>query len=315
MNNRQRKHQPSVDDMLASIRKAIHGTSASVAGAPSPVFRPSVTAPSSASRSASERIAPTRKRQPRSTALSAREKTNFNNLRQQIRKMDPLAGAAAENKKMVRANGFAGILSGDVRLEEALAKLQNAGLGDAPAPDQTAFEDQERGNGLRGSQDATIADPDPELTYEDAENYDDLDFVEDDVEASQGTVDYSEGDRGETEASFQQPGQQEQSLDSLADLKVRLETDIGEHDRFGDMLPAVEPLTSDESSKAVSSAFNRLAETIVGRASGGNQSIEDLTRDLLRPMLKSWLDENLPDLVEKLLRDEIERVARYGGKP
>ena len=44
----------------------------------------------------------------------------------------------------------------------------------------------------------------------------------------------------------------------------------------------------------------------------GEQSIEDMTRDLLKVMLKQWLDEKLPSLVERLVREEIERVARTG---
>jgi cell pole-organizing protein PopZ len=38
--------------------------------------------------------------------------------------------------------------------------------------------------------------------------------------------------------------------------------------------------------------------------------IEDSVRELLRPMLKTWLDDNLPGMVERLVRQEIERMAR-----
>jgi len=40
-----------------------------------------------------------------------------------------------------------------------------------------------------------------------------------------------------------------------------------------------------------------------------NQTLEDLTRELLRPILKSWLDENLPQIVERIVREEIGRLA------
>lgn len=40
-----------------------------------------------------------------------------------------------------------------------------------------------------------------------------------------------------------------------------------------------------------------------------DQTLEELVRDLLRPMLKSWLDENLPQLVERIVREEIGRLA------
>ncbi|MFO1121131.1 MAG: DUF2497 domain-containing protein [Hyphomicrobiales bacterium] len=45
----------------------------------------------------------------------------------------------------------------------------------------------------------------------------------------------------------------------------------------------------------------------------GDRSIEDMTKELLRGMLKQWLDENLPALVESLVREEIRAlVARRG---
>ena len=68
---------------------------------------------------------------------------------------------------------------------------------------------------------------------------------------------------------------------------------------------------SSEASDAASAAFNRFADTILSRATG-DRSVEDMTRELLRGMLKQWLDEHLPALVERLVREEIERVARRG---
>jgi len=40
-----------------------------------------------------------------------------------------------------------------------------------------------------------------------------------------------------------------------------------------------------------------------------NQTLEDLTRELLRPILKDWLDDNLPQIVERIVREEIGRLA------
>ena len=42
----------------------------------------------------------------------------------------------------------------------------------------------------------------------------------------------------------------------------------------------------------------------------GNRTLEDLVKELMRPMVKEWLDENLPRLTERLVRREIERLAR-----
>lgn len=71
------------------------------------------------------------------------------------------------------------------------------------------------------------------------------------------------------------------------------------------------PLMSPEAINAANSSFNQLADTLMARALG-ERSIEDMTQDLLKGMLRSWLDAHLPSLVEKLVREEIERVARRG---
>jgi uncharacterized protein len=44
----------------------------------------------------------------------------------------------------------------------------------------------------------------------------------------------------------------------------------------------------------------------------GETSLEGLTRELLRPMLKDWLDSNLPQMVEALVAKEIERITKKG---
>ncbi|MEO9459008.1 MAG: DUF2497 domain-containing protein [Lentilitoribacter sp.] len=59
----------------------------------------------------------------------------------------------------------------------------------------------------------------------------------------------------------------------------------------------------------VAASFAQLNEAITASSS---QSLEDMANDLLKPMLQEWLDNNLPGLVEKLVREEIERVARGG---
>ena len=45
----------------------------------------------------------------------------------------------------------------------------------------------------------------------------------------------------------------------------------------------------------------------------GETSLEGLTRDLLRPMLSEWLDKNLPEMVERMVKDEIARIAGKRG--
>jgi cell pole-organizing protein PopZ len=66
-------------------------------------------------------------------------------------------------------------------------------------------------------------------------------------------------------------------------------------------------LISAVTTAAVKSNFNTLAQAV--HAPDG-RTVEELVSDLLRPMLKAWLDENLPSMVEDLVRAEIERVSR-----
>ena len=66
-------------------------------------------------------------------------------------------------------------------------------------------------------------------------------------------------------------------------------------------------LMSANTANAVDSAFNSLANTILGQNA---RTLEDLVKEMLRPMLKSWLDDNLPGLVERIVKAEIERVSR-----
>lgn len=66
-------------------------------------------------------------------------------------------------------------------------------------------------------------------------------------------------------------------------------------------------LLGDESGAAVASAFSSLAHTILQQNA---RTLDDLVEEMLRPMLKGWLDDNLPGIVERLVRAEIERVSR-----
>jgi uncharacterized protein len=93
--------------------------------------------------------------------------------------------------------------------------------------------------------------------------------------------------------------------------------ETAEFDEAGDRMPMPsfaetskegrDRLLSQETSAAVDSAFNALAQTVLVHNA---RTLEDLVREMLRPLLKSWLDDNLPSMVERLVRAEIERVSR-----
>ena len=68
-------------------------------------------------------------------------------------------------------------------------------------------------------------------------------------------------------------------------------------------------LISPATDASVASSFQSLAASMFLRDS---DMLARTTREMLRPMLKQWLDDNLPVMVERLVRAEIERVARGG---
>lgn len=68
-------------------------------------------------------------------------------------------------------------------------------------------------------------------------------------------------------------------------------------------------LVSAATTESIASAFQALTTSV---ALTNSETIDRHVRELLRPMLRTWLDDNLPVIVEKLVRSEIERVARGG---
>lgn len=70
---------------------------------------------------------------------------------------------------------------------------------------------------------------------------------------------------------------------------------------------AMAGLLSEAAGAQVARSFGELADVFDGLE---RRSVEEMAQDMLRPMLQEWLDDNLPTLVERLVREEIERVAR-----
>jgi uncharacterized protein len=76
-----------------------------------------------------------------------------------------------------------------------------------------------------------------------------------------------------------------------------------------------EHIVSADPAAASSAAFAGMSQRLRERRNemylgNGNITLEQLVRELLKPMLREWLDENLPPLVERLVHEEIKRIAR-----
>lgn len=76
--------------------------------------------------------------------------------------------------------------------------------------------------------------------------------------------------------------------------------------------PARPGLVAPEAIAAAATSLNTMIRTLVEHQAlavhRGGPTLEDIVREEIRPMLKAWLDQNLPPLVERLVSAEIERV-------
>lgn len=126
---------------------------------------------------------------------------------------------------------------------------------------------------------------------------------------------WEEQPSGETEEEVDEIGMPQAVAEPQARLHRQLRDDVRGNapdvDRVSKGYPGrrsgEDGLISAATTAAVDSAFNTLAQTVLVQ---NGPTLEDLVRQMLRPMLKTWLDNNLPSLVERLVRAEIERVSR-----
>jgi len=117
-------------------------------------------------------------------------------------------------------------------------------------------------------------------------------------ESVQPAVVWSRSKEAEGRADSDEPEYraiEEEATSSAADIEAELAPEA--------------PLLSTETDREVAASFQAFSATM---SAPDPQRVEQMTRELLRPMLKAWLDENLPTLVERLVKAEIQRVARGG---
>ena len=90
--------------------------------------------------------------------------------------------------------------------------------------------------------------------------------------------------------------------------EIRARQDVQSEDGAGGTRGAI---ISDFAGRQVAAAFEELSEAF---SASRKRSYDEIAEEIMRPMLQDWLDNNLPLLVERLVREEIERVARGGGR-
>lgn len=111
-------------------------------------------------------------------------------------------------------------------------------------------------------------------------------------------------------AAFAEPAPEEEPAIEEPDFAE----DVGEAPRPDDS----DGLLSAASAAAAVAALSEVSRSLQGGGRGGEAlplgesqtTLEALVRQALKPLLKGWLDENLPPLVERIVRDEVRRLAR-----
>lgn len=132
---------------------------------------------------------------------------------------------------------------------------------------------------------------------DDFENFEETDF--------EGVDDFAEAEVEAVEDSF------EPAVESVPDLQPEPELDIEEE---MPMSASAAPLTDTATVSAAAGSLGKLLSNVeFGEEAGGATTIDALVREMLRPMLKEWLDDNLPGIVEKQVEAEVQRIARMAG--
>lgn len=206
-------------------------------------------------------------------------------------------------------------------MEEILASIRRIiADDDAPAPAKeapkaaTAKPVEEPASQGQDDIDALMASMEAEVEDEEVEDEDVLELDEQ-VEAPSNVPSGFKPIDGKHDLMFQEFEEPPPAREPEPDMSFDPEPVMAPPPRIVEtpafsMPDPMETLVSNATSSAVSNAFGSLAHTVLMQNA---RTLDDLVKEMLRPMLKQWLDDNLPTMVERLVRSEIERVSR--GRP
>jgi len=243
--------EPSMEEILASIRRIIADDEAKPAAAEKAAPAPPAPQPPSPSLAAA--AAPAKPEKPAPAPAARAPVGNSPPPAAPAKAAAPIAPAPAASNNQ---DDIDALLNG---LDEATTpeEIRSAAPEPEPEPDVLDLTDE-----------MALPDPAPQAAFRKVEPPDDLEF---------------------TETAAKAP---------LRDMAFDLPPPSPMDSR---------PILSRSTVSAVESAFNSLAHTVL---SNNARTLEDLVKEMLRPMLKSWLDDNLPGLVERIVKAEIDRVSR-----
>lgn len=196
------------------------------------------------------------------------------------------AGGAPAAAQQAPATGDDVLELTDMVADDGSVVSLSAPFDDSPVEDNLVDPEELRRRA------ASREDGDSGIAVEDEDDDDEIPPVPDD-----GDEDAEAEEKPEVEMADEQDGKVEFSADEL----------IGE--------PAAGGLVAAATAAATTAAFASLSRasqhtTGGGMSLGSGRTLEDLVQEMIRPMIKDWLDKNLPAMTERLVRKELERLSR-----
>lgn len=194
-------------------------------------------------------------------------------------------------------------------MEEILASIRRIISEDDGEPAKETAEEP-------AAEPEATPEPEPEAEAEPVDEEEVLELTEDDLEedASQDDIDsmfdnIEESDQEEDELVLEdEPEEETEPEPEVEQVASAPAMDMG----IDDVDPALdeEALVSSEAGDNIMGQFDALSALLTTGYQGSGNTLEDLVRELLRPMLKEWLDANLPEIAERMVAKEIARLAR-----
>lgn len=103
-----------------------------------------------------------------------------------------------------------------------------------------------------------------------------------------------------------------EDMDAMREGLTGPSTEVSQQETAEDsQFSAHAPIISEQAGRQVAAAFDELSDAF---SQTRQKSFDEMAEDMMRPMLQDWLDNNLPVLVERLVREEIDRVARGASR-
>ncbi len=163
-------------------------------------------------------------------------------------------------------------------------------------------DDVEEGEAVAESEAAPEPEPEPEVESEpESEQEDDITLEEDDQ-----VLELTEMAEEESEPEPEPEPEIEPEPEPEPEAEMEFEQAIDDVDPSD----GEDVLMSGQASEFAMDQFGVLSDLLTTGYQGAGNTLEDLVREMLKPMLQSWLDQNLPSIVERMVAKEIARLAR-----